>query len=81
MSIGQKRLGSQHFRLCCYYLLFFRQKCESLLEDYEDRIEEWYNHQQENENLQKFLCRQHVLSISQQKCLDEKGETKAKNEL
>ncbi len=37
--------------------------------------------QQENKDLQNYLCRQHVLPKNEQKCLDEKGETRSKNEL
>ncbi|KAK4020217.1 protein canopy homolog 3 isoform X1 [Daphnia magna] len=51
-----------------------KTQCEYLLEDNEDRIEDWYAHQQSNTDLQNYLCRQHVLSKNQQSCLDEKGE-------
>jgi hypothetical protein len=55
------------------------------LEEHEETIEEWYAKYQDEKPLQSYLCRQHVLPKSEQKCLNEKvkGEKGAnkKNEL
>jgi len=51
-----------------------RTQCETLLEDYEETIEDWYSSQQDSEQLQNYLCRKHVLSKKDQACLNEKGE-------
>lgn len=61
-----------------------KTQCETLLEDFESDIEEWYFHHQEDDSLQNYLCRNRVLTNGNKKCLDEKllpgpkrkGETK-----
>ena len=51
----------------------FPVQCEKLLEDHEETIEDWYASQQDSLKLQNHLCRKHVLSGKDQKCLDEKA--------
>lgn len=62
-----------------------KTQCETLIEDYEDDIGEWYFHQQQDISLQKFLCTDRVLQNEDDSCLKEtvkvtnkkrKGETK-----
>jgi len=50
-----------------------KTQCEKLLEDHEETIEDWYASQQDSLKLQNHLCRKHVLSGKDQKCLDEKA--------
>lgn len=39
-------------------------QCETMLEEYEDVVEDWYfNHQEKR--LEKFLCEDHVLKESE----------------
>ncbi|XP_041363399.1 protein canopy homolog 4-like [Gigantopelta aegis] len=47
-----------------------QRKCFTLVEEYEDDIEEWYYHRQ-NEDLMDYFCRERVLKRSDQACLDE----------
>lgn len=56
-----------------------KKQCETMLEEYEDIVEEWYFHHQD-ERLENFLCQTHVLKNSDQECLKEvwKGDTGAK---
>jgi len=42
------------------------------LEEHEETIEEWYAKHQDDKSLQSYLCGQHVLPKSEQKCLNEK---------
>lgn len=61
-----------------------KTQCETLVEDYEDAIEQWYFHHQQNTSLQKYLCSDRVLLNEDDSCLSEgqgkpgksKGETK-----
>lgn len=56
-----------------------KTQCETLLERYEDDIEDWYFNKQDENKLIEFLCRQRVLSKKDSECLDEvfvKGEKK-----
>ena len=47
-----------------------KKTCETMLENYEDEIEDWYyNHQEKN--IQDFLCRDRILKESELECLDE----------
>ncbi|KAI4897057.1 hypothetical protein NFI96_011405 [Prochilodus magdalenae] len=47
-----------------------KRQCETMLEEYEEVIEDWYfNHQEER--LEKFLCEAHVLKNSESECLNE----------
>lgn len=50
-----------------------KTQCETLLEQYEHVIEDWYfNHQENKEKpLIRFLCEEQVLSKEDAKCLDE----------
>uniref|UniRef100_A0A8C9SAU8 Canopy FGF signaling regulator 4 n=1 Tax=Scleropages formosus TaxID=113540 RepID=A0A8C9SAU8_SCLFO len=56
-----------------------KKQCETMLEQYEDVVEEWYFHHQE-ERLEKFLCEAHVLKGSDKECLEEvwQGNVEAK---
>ncbi|KAL6490771.1 hypothetical protein MHYP_G00011160 [Metynnis hypsauchen] len=47
-----------------------KRQCETMLEEYEEVVEDWYfNHQEER--LEKFLCEVHVLKNSDSECLKE----------
>ncbi|KAL0970284.1 hypothetical protein UPYG_G00239850 [Umbra pygmaea] len=47
-----------------------KKQCETMLEQYEDVVEDWYfNHQEER--LERFLCETHILNSSEQGCLQE----------
>ncbi|MCI4377301.1 hypothetical protein PGIGA_G00201970 [Pangasianodon gigas] len=47
-----------------------KRQCETMLEEYEEVVEDWYfNHQEER--LEKFLCEAHVLKNSETECLKE----------
>ncbi|KAK3546165.1 hypothetical protein QTP70_025142 [Hemibagrus guttatus] len=47
-----------------------KKQCETMLEEYEEVVEDWYfNHQEER--LEKFLCEAHVLKHSESECLNE----------
>jgi protein canopy 3/4 len=48
-----------------------KTQCETLLERYEDDIEDWYFNRQEDNKLIEFLCRERVLSKKDSECLDE----------
>lgn len=47
-----------------------KKQCETMLELYEEVVEDWYFHHQE-ERLEHFLCQTHVLKSSEQECLKE----------
>ncbi|XP_028845122.1 protein canopy 4 [Denticeps clupeoides] len=53
-----------------------KRQCETMLEEYEEVVEDWYFHHQE-EKLEQFLCEAHVLRSSEKECLKEvwKGDT------
>ncbi|XP_063043313.1 protein canopy 4 [Engraulis encrasicolus] len=53
-----------------------KKQCDTMLEEYEEVVEDWYFHHQE-ERLERFLCESHVLKSSEQECLTEvwKGDT------
>ncbi|KAM9501061.1 protein canopy 4 [Clarias gariepinus] len=47
-----------------------KKQCETMLEEYENVVEDWYfNHQEKR--LEKFLCEDHVLKESESECLKE----------
>ncbi|XP_054457666.1 protein canopy 4 [Anoplopoma fimbria] len=47
-----------------------KKQCETMLEQYEDVVEDWYfNHQEKR--LENFLCENHVLKTSEQECIKE----------
>ncbi|KAM3854038.1 protein canopy homolog 3 isoform 1-T1 [Vipera latastei] len=47
-----------------------KKQCETMVEEYEDVIEDWYkNHQQED--ISQFLCANHVLKGKDTSCLEE----------
>ncbi|KAL2079807.1 hypothetical protein ACEWY4_025551 [Coilia grayii] len=58
-----------------------KKQCETMLEQYEEVVEDWYFHHQE-ERLERFLCENYVLNSSEQECLKEvwKGDTGLKSE-
>ncbi|XP_071189835.1 protein canopy 4 [Salvelinus alpinus] len=47
-----------------------KKQCETMLEQYEEVVEDWYFHHQE-ERLERFLCETHILKTSEQECLQE----------
>lgn len=49
---------------------FLKKQCEKMLEEFEEVVEDWYFHHQE-QPLQHFLCEGHVLSASETACLQE----------
>ena len=60
-----------------------KTQCESLIEDYENAIEQWYYNHQQSVSLEKYLCSDLVLKNDSDDCLHEtlnvasqrKGET------
>ncbi|CAL8376936.1 unnamed protein product [Boreogadus saida] len=56
-----------------------KKQCETMLEEYEEVVEDWYFHHQD-QRLERFLCQTHVLSPPDLECLEEvwKGELGAK---
>lgn len=48
-----------------------KTQCETLLEDYEEDIEDWYFNHQGDLPLQKFLCSDRVLKNEDDSCLKE----------
>lgn len=65
-----------------------KSQCETLLEQHENVIENWYFEQQENVSLIKYLCEDRALKGMDTKCLyesveeakDRKGETDEEDE-
>ncbi|KAI4808518.1 hypothetical protein KUCAC02_000575 [Chaenocephalus aceratus] len=56
-------------------------ECETMLEQYEEVVEDWYfNHQEKR--LESFLCQNQVLKTSEQECIKEmwKGDMRIKSE-
>ncbi len=53
-----------------------RTQCDTLLEEHEEDVEEWYFHRQAQQSLEEHLCRQKFLRGKDQACLDVKGELK-----
>ncbi|XP_030634998.1 protein canopy 4 [Chanos chanos] len=47
-----------------------KRQCETMLEEYEEVVENWYFHHQD-ERLESFLCENHVLKGLDQECLNE----------
>ncbi|XP_028330711.1 protein canopy 4 [Gouania willdenowi] len=47
-----------------------KKQCETMLEQYEDVVEDWYFHHQD-QRLENFLCEKHILKTSEQECLKE----------
>ncbi|XP_031707027.1 protein canopy 4 [Anarhichas minor] len=47
-----------------------KKQCETMLERYEDVVEDWYFHHQD-QRLENFLCKNHVLKTSEQECIKE----------
>ncbi|XP_077294078.1 FGF signaling regulator protein canopy b [Arctopsyche grandis] len=60
-----------------------KAQCETLLEEFEEDIEDWYWHHQEKTDLKQYLCVDRVLKGKNTSCLREqlKGEIKEKSEL
>ncbi|MBN3301235.1 CNPY3 protein, partial [Amia calva] len=48
-----------------------KKQCDVMVEQYEDVIEDWYRHHQD-EDLTAYLCEKHVLKNQNQDCLKEK---------
>lgn len=48
-----------------------KTQCETLIEDFEDDIEDWYFNHQKNISLKKYLCSDRVLKNDDDKCLTE----------
>ncbi|XP_028296773.1 protein canopy 4-like [Gouania willdenowi] len=42
-----------------------KKQCETMLEQYEDVVEDWYFHHQD-QRLENFLCEKHILKTSEQ---------------
>ncbi|XP_036990872.2 protein canopy homolog 4 [Artibeus jamaicensis] len=49
---------------------FLKKQCETMLEEFEDVVGDWYFHHQE-QPLQRFLCEGHVLPAAETACLQE----------
>ncbi|XP_023276575.1 protein canopy homolog 4 [Seriola lalandi dorsalis] len=47
-----------------------KKQCETMLEEYEEVVEDWYFHHQE-QRLENFLCESHILKTSELECLKE----------
>uniref|UniRef100_A0A1A7XJQ5 Canopy4 n=2 Tax=Iconisemion striatum TaxID=60296 RepID=A0A1A7XJQ5_9TELE len=47
-----------------------KKQCETMLEQYEEVVEDWYFHHQD-QRLENFLCENHVLEMTDRKCLNE----------
>uniref|UniRef100_A0A8C2S763 DUF3456 domain-containing protein n=1 Tax=Capra hircus TaxID=9925 RepID=A0A8C2S763_CAPHI len=56
---------------------FLKKQCETMLEEFEDVVGDWYFHHQE-QPLQHFLCEGHVLPASETACLQETWTGKEK---
>lgn len=54
-----------------------KTQCETLLEQHEGDIEDWYYHHQGEESLKKYFCEDRALKGKNTKCLNEqlKGDT------
>ncbi|EGW05041.1 Protein canopy-like 4 [Cricetulus griseus] len=55
-----------------------KKQCETMLEEFEDVVGDWYFHHQE-QSLQHFLCEGHVLPASETACLQETWTGKEKS--
>ena len=49
-------------------------QCETLLEEHEEDIEDWYFKHQDKLTLEDYLCRKKALKAKDKSCLDVKGE-------
>ncbi|XP_008247108.1 protein canopy homolog 4 isoform X1 [Oryctolagus cuniculus] len=49
---------------------FLKKQCETMLEEFEDVVGDWYFHHQD-QPLQRFLCEGHVLPATETACLQE----------
>lgn len=47
-----------------------KRQCETMLEEHEEVVENWYFHHQDK-RLERFFCEAHVLKDSDQECLNE----------
>lgn len=56
---------------------FLKKQCETMLEEFEDVVGDWYFHHQE-QPLQHFLCERHVLPATETACLQETWTGKEK---
>ncbi|KAM9425723.1 protein canopy 4 [Pholidichthys leucotaenia] len=56
-----------------------KKQCETMLEQYEEVVEDWYFHHQD-QRLERFLCEKNVLQSSERECLKEvwKGDMEKK---
>lgn len=51
-------------------IIELRSKCFEIVETYDELIEQWYRGTRDI-SLENFLCRDRILSLDQQKCLNE----------
>jgi hypothetical protein len=54
-------------------------QCETLMEQYESDVEDWYFGHQDETTLEDYLCKRRALKSKDQQCLNEKGEAAAAN--
>jgi protein canopy 3/4 len=57
-----------------------KSQCESLLEENEEAVEDWYWNHQGDVNLMFHLCTKHALKGTDDSCLEEKLSTNSKGE-
>lgn len=55
-----------------------KTQCESMLERYEEDIEDWYFEHQEEDTFENYVCRQRALKRGDTSCLGEKVKKKKK---
>ena len=51
-----------------------KTQCETLIEDFEETIENWYFKKQDQSDLQDYLCRDRVLKNKAKTCLKEPND-------
>ena len=51
-----------------------KTQCETLLEEHEEDIEDWYFGHQEKQSLEDYLCRDRALKSKDKQCLNVKGD-------
>ncbi|VDO34331.1 unnamed protein product [Onchocerca flexuosa] len=50
-------------------IVTLKQNCETLLEHYEDDLEQWY-HIQDRPLLEEYLCKKRILKRTERSCMD-----------
>jgi hypothetical protein len=58
-----------------------KTQCESMVEEHEEDIEEWYFKRKDKVALEQFLCEERFLKGKDQSCLRVKGDVGNKDEL